>query len=377
MSEFWVILLIVVFGLISLEIGFPTAILEVVAGVIGGNILDTSSFAWMDFIANYGILGLMFLAGLEINKDELKKNLGRSSVLALSAYFIPFAAIFALSLLISPDPRGAALIAIALSTTSLALLYPILRERGLLNLEMGHVVLSAAMLIDVFSMISLTAVFAAVNLFSAILLVLLILFMLHAPRIGKKLFARYRENLSEIELKFLLLVLLALLFFAEKVMISEAVLAFLMGFLFSEILEEHEVLVEKLRGIVFAFFSPIFFFKAGSYLKLSTISVTSLLYAAIFLPIALLTKYYSAKLVSRKLFEAGEEFSRFVGLSFNLRLTFGIVAALFGLKLGIIDLEVYTAIIAVIISAAIIASIICKLEGHCPAGSRGRAFNRV
>jgi len=178
-------------------------------------------------------------------------------------------------------------------------------------------------------------------------------------------------------LKFLLLVLLALLFFAERVMISEAVLAFLMGFLFSEILEEHEVLVEKLRGIVFAFFSPIFFFKAGSYLKLSTISVTSLLYIAIFLPIALLTKYYSAKLVFGRLFGASEEFSRFVGLSFNLRLTFGIVAALFGLKLGIIDLEVYTAIIAVIISSAIIASIICKLEGHCPAGSRGRGFNRV
>ena len=377
MSEFWVILLIVVFGLISLEIGFPTAILEVVAGVIGGNILDTSSFAWMDFIANYGILGLMFLAGLEINKDELKKNLGRSSVLALSAYFIPFAVVFALSLLISPDLRRAALIAIALSTTSLALLYPILRERGFLNLEMGHVVLSAAMLIDVFSMISLTVVFVAVNLFSAMLLVLLILFMWHAPRIGRKLFARYRENLSEIELKFLLLVLLALFFFAERVMISEAVLAFLMGFLFSEILEEHEVLVEKLRGIVFAFFSPIFFFKAGSYLKLSTISVMSLLYVAVFLPVALLTKYYSAKLVSRKLFGVGEEFSRFVGLSFNLRLTFGIVAALFGLELGIIDLEVYTAIIAVIISSAIIASIICKLEGHCPAGSRGRAFNRV
>jgi len=377
MSELWVILLVVIFGLISLEMGFPTAILEIVAGVIGGNILDTSSFAWMDFIANYGILGLMFLAGLEIDKDELRKNLGRSSALALSAYFIPFAAIFALSLLVSPDLRRAALIAIALSTTSLALLYPILRERGFLNLEMGHVVLSAAMLIDVFSMISLTAVFVAVNLFTAVLLMVLAFFMWHAPRIGKRLFARYRENLSEIELKFLLLVLLALLFFAERVMISEAVLAFLMGFLFSEILEEHEILVEKLRGIVFAFFSPIFFFKAGSYLKFSALGVMSLLYIAVFLPAALLTKYYSAKLVFRKLFGASEEFSRFVGLSFNLRLTFGIVAALFGLELGIIDLEIYTAIIAVIISSAIIASIICRLEGHRPAGSGDRDSTRI
>ena len=363
MNELLVILLIVLFGIVSLEAGFSTAVLEIVAGMIGGNLLDVSSFRWMDFIANYGLLGLMFLAGLEIDKDELRRHFRRSSILALAAYFIPFILVFSSSFLLISDLRKSALIAIALSTTSLALLYPILRERGLLNLEIGHVILSAAMLIDVLSMISLTLVFAAIDYLSIIFLLMLVAFMWHAPRLGRWLFARYRENLSEIELKFLLLVLLALLFFAERVMISEAVLAFMMGFLFSEILEEHGLIVEKLKGIIFAFFSPIFFFKAGSYLKFSSLSLESLIYIAILLPIALLAKYYSAKIVFRKLFGVGEALSRFVGLSFNLRLTFGIVAALFGLELGVISLEIYTAIITVIISSAIISSLVGRMSG--------------
>lgn len=181
------------------------------------------------------------------------------------------------------------------------------------------------------------------------------------PQDWEMAFARYSENLAEIELRF---ILLALLFFAERVMVSEAVLAFIMGLLFSEILEEHEILVEKLKGIIFAFFSPIFFFKAGSFLRLSSISLTSLLYIAVLLPAAFFSKYYASKLVFRKLFGAGERFSRFVGLSFNLRLTFGIVAALLGLELGLISLEIYAAIVTIIISSALISSIVSRLRGY-------------
>ncbi|RLG05119.1 MAG: hypothetical protein DRN61_01560 [Thaumarchaeota archaeon] len=364
MNELWMILLIVVFGVLSLEIGFSTAILEIVAGVIGGNLFGGISPSWMSFIANYGLLGLMFLAGLEIDRDELKKHFRRSSILALSAYLIPFIVIFATALAITLDLGQSTLIAISLSTTSLALLYPLLRERGYLNLEIGHVILSAAMLVDIFSMISLSIAFSAITYLSLIFLIILALFMFHAPRVGRWLFARYSENLAEIELKFILLVLLALLFFAERVMISEAVLAFIMGFLFSEILEEHEMLVEKLKGIIFAFFSPIFFFKAGSLLKISSVNPMSLLYIAALLPTAFLSKYYASKLVFRKLFGAGEHLSRFVGLSFNLRLTFGIVTALFGLELGLISPEIYAAIVAIIILSALISSIANRLKGY-------------
>ena len=360
MKELWVILLIVSFGFLSLEIGLSTAILEIVAGIIGGNLFDIGSLPWIDFMANYGILGLMFLAGLELDKEELKKHAKHSLLLASSAYFIPFCVIFAATLpIFNLDLRQSALVAIALSTTSLALLYPILRERGLLNLQIGHVIMAAAMLIDIWSMISLTVIFAAIDYVTISFFAILVLFMWYTPKLGRWLFSRYRENLAEMELKFLLLILLTLLFFAERVMVSEAVLAFMMGFLFSEVLEEHGALVDKLKGIVFAFFSPIFFFKAGSFMKFSIMNSTNLILAAALLPLAFLSKYFSSKIVFKKL-RGGESISKFVGIIFNFRLTFGIVSALFGLKAGIINIETYTAIITVIIVSALISSIITR-----------------
>jgi len=297
-----------------------------------------------------------------LDKEELKKHAKHSLLLASSAYFVPFCVIFLATLpIFNLDIKQSALVAIALSTTSLALLYPILRERGLLNLQIGHVIMAAAMLIDIWSMISLTIIFAAIDYVTISFFAVLILFMWYAPKLGRWLFSRYRENLAEMELKFLLLILLALLFFAEKVMVSEAVLAFMMGFLFSEVLEEHGTLVDKLKGIVFAFFSPIFFFKAGSFMKFSIMNSTSLIVAAFLLPLSFFSKYLSSKVVFKRL-RGGESLSKFVGVIFNFRLTFGIVSALFGLKAGIINPETYTAVITVIIASALISSIITRKE---------------
>ena len=363
MQDLWIILLIVLFGVFSLELGISTAILEIIAGVVGGNILDVTSSPWIDFMANYGILGLMFLAGLEVDKEELKKYAKRSITFASCAYFIPLISLFVLSMLIfNLDLRKSAIVAIALSTTSLALLYPVLKERGLLDLQVGHVILSSAMLIDVWSMLSLTVIFAMPDWITLLFLGILVAFMWYVPKLGKWLFSRYRENLSEIELKFLLFILLALLFFSEHVMVSEAVLAFVMGFLFSELLGEHEVVVDKLKGMVFAFFSPIFFFKAGSFMKISNFSSASILLTLILFPAAFLSKYISSKAAFNRLCKASRTLSEFVGASFNFRLTFGIVSALFGLKYGIISTETYTAIISVIILSAIFSTVILKAK---------------
>ena len=77
MNELIIPLLIVIFGIISLEIGMAAPIFEIIAGLVGVNIFQLSDVPWMDFMANFGILGLMFFAGLEVDKDVLKRNAGR------------------------------------------------------------------------------------------------------------------------------------------------------------------------------------------------------------------------------------------------------------------------------------------------------------
>lgn len=61
-------LIIVVFDMISLEIGMNAPIFEVIARVIGANVFQLTKVPWIDFIANFGMLSLMFFAGLEVDQ---------------------------------------------------------------------------------------------------------------------------------------------------------------------------------------------------------------------------------------------------------------------------------------------------------------------
>lgn len=185
MKEILVGLLIVAFGLLSLEIGVAAPILEIVAGVIGANLFQLTGMAWMDFIANFGILGLMFFAGLEVDREELKRNAGEASLVALSAYFIPFTATFLVTWVgFGFKVESSALTAVALSTTSLALVYPILKKRGMLEEKIGHILITSAMIIDVLSMISLAVLFRAFDNLTIIFFIITVLFMYHAPKLG-------------------------------------------------------------------------------------------------------------------------------------------------------------------------------------------------
>lgn len=358
-------LLIVVFGIISLEIGMSAPILEIIAGIIGANIFQLTEVPWVDFIANFGILGLMFFAGLEVDKDELKEHFGTSIAIASASYLAPFILVLSIaSLAFGFSLKSSALIAISLSTTSLALVYPILKERRMLEEKTGHIILTSAMLIDVFSMISLAVIFGAFDEVTIVFLIITAIFLYQAPRLGKWLFSRYSDNIIEFETKFVLLVLLSLLFFSERIMVSEAVLAFIMGFFFSEILEKHQMVAEKLRGIVFGFMSPIFFFKAGSYMTVNNFNLQTVIFTSAFFPAAYLAKYFFSKILLTKLGLPDRHLGKFLGLIFNFRLTFGIVAALFGFEAGIITRSVYTAVVAIIIISSILSSVLIRMQAR-------------
>lgn len=57
----------VVAGVVGLDLGISTAITEVMAGLLLGVALDVSSMQWLDFLAHFGMLGLMFMAGFEVD----------------------------------------------------------------------------------------------------------------------------------------------------------------------------------------------------------------------------------------------------------------------------------------------------------------------
>lgn len=361
-DSFLVALLVIIAGIISIEAGISTAIFEILAGVIGANVLGIESVDWLNFLANFGLLGIMFFAGFETNGEMIKKYYKKSLSIGLASYIVPFALIFVLAFLIfNLELRSSFLIGIAMSTTSLALVYPLLKERGILNRKNGQILLTSAMVVDILSMLSLSLIFGGFGRYTIIFIIAILVSLYLLPRLGRWLFSRYESGITQFKVRFILLVLLALGFFSEKAGVHAAILAFVAGFVFSELLEEHEVLEEKLRGLVFGFLAPLFFLKAGLAVNLSLINMNTLFLVCLLTIVAFIGKFFGTFYVTKKYLK---KTAKFAGFLFNFRLSFGIIVAIFGLSTGLINESFYIAIITTIILTSLISSAFLKIIPH-------------
>ena len=155
---------------------------------------------------------------------------------------------------------------------------------------------------------------------TAIFLLVAVPMIIGLPHIGKWIFRRYRGSLVEFELHFLLVLLIAMGFMAEKIGgIHPAVVAFALGIVMSEIVEEHEELEQKLKGIVFSLLAPAFFLHAGMQLNIRLMTVDLLWMASVFFVVACGLKF-SAPLCR---FDGCLTWGKVAGLLFNYRLSLG------------------------------------------------------
>ena len=183
------------------------------------------------------------------------------------------------------------------------------------------------------------------------------------------IFRRYQGSLVEFELRFLMVLLISMGFMADHVGgIHPAVVAFLIGLVMGEVVEEHGEVEKKLRAIVFSLLAPVFFLSAGMEVDLTLVSSDILLQFLLLLVLAVGLKFAGTALATRWL--VGHS-SRFLGLLFNYRLAFGIVTAKVGREAGVINDAQYTIIMLVIISSALLPALLLgdrpnELEGSDP-----------
>ena len=355
-----IIFLILVSAVVSIEVGLSVALLEIFAGVVAGNLFGDVTSPWMEFLANFGILGLMFFAGFETDEALLRKHFRSSLLIGVSSYVVPFVLVAVTALFVFNLPiRAALLVAIGLSTTSLALVYSVLADRDSINETWGQILLSSAMVVDVLSMLSLTIVFEGFRLSAVVVLVLVLVFIVSLSRVGRWVFSRYRVDRVEFKVRFVLLVLLGLELASESAHVHVALLAFVTGIVFSEMMEEHEALEDKLRSIVFGFMSPLFFFKAGSTLKLGSLDGQTLVMILVFGALAFGAKYLATYFSVRAVLP--RPLARFSALVFNFRLTFGIIVATFGLSEGLIGDTLYTALLGTVLGTLVVASVLIRV----------------
>ena len=129
-------------NLISIWTGISVALIEIFVGVIAGNFLGLhASTEWINFFALLGSGVLTFLAGAEIDPRSLKANLRASGLIGVLSFGVPFAVVWLFAQFVLGWPLPQAQIAgIALSTTSVAVVYAVMIEGGYSDTAMGKTI---------------------------------------------------------------------------------------------------------------------------------------------------------------------------------------------------------------------------------------------
>ncbi len=352
--------------LISIWLRVATALSEIIVGtvaqlVIGALIGSTlgADQPWIKFLSGTGAIVLTFLAGTELDPTVFRAKWKEAVAIGFISFLAPFLGCTAIGYyLLDWTPKASWLAGVAMSTTSVAVVYAVMLELGLNRTDFGKAVLAACFVTDLGTVIALGAIFAPFTMRTATFVGVALPFFLILPYLTPWFFKRYGGRPSELETKYLLLILFglgSLAVWAE----SEAVLpAYLVGMVLAGTVGKDHQLIRRLRTLTFGLLTPFYFIRAGSY-----VSIPALLSA----PIPLLAMFLG-KMITKivgvypatKAYKYAQKEGIYTTLLMSTGLTFGSISALFGLSHGVIDQTQYSVMIAAVIASAVVPTIIAN-----------------
>jgi Kef-type K+ transport system membrane component KefB len=349
--------LIFVASFFSVELGLSVAIIEMSLGVIGGNFLGLHPTPWITYLAGFGGILLTFLAGAEVDTQVMKAKFKESFLIGLVSFLAPFlGALFYAHYLLGWSWPAAEIAGVALSTTSLAVVYAVLVETGLTNTEMGKILMAATFFTDLGTTLALTLLFLEFNWFTLVFLGVSALLILIIPRVYPWICQRYGDRVIEPEIKFLFLILVVFMFFA-KVGASHAILpAFVLGLAMSNNFMENRTLQRRLRVVAFAIITPFFFINGGMNISLKLLLVNFGLLVQMLL-VKQITKIFGVYPLAKKYLP---ENAMYTTLLMSTGLTMGTISSVFGLTAGFINRAQFSVLVAVVVLSAIIPTFIAQ-----------------
>ncbi len=353
-------------SLISIRIGISVALVEIFLGFVAGNCgayFGSAIFqpnAWINFLAGFGSVVLTFLAGAEIEPESFRRQIKPTLAIGIISFVFPFLAAWAYTHYVSGWNWQACQIAgIALSTTSMAVVYAVMVETGLNETELGKLILSACFITDLGTVLALGLIFANYDYWLVIFAVVTGVALWRLPAICRRVFARWGGRVSEPEIKFIFLVLCLLGALAVTAR-SEAVLpAYLFGMVIAGLFVHDKVLIHRMRAIVFALLTPFFFLKAGTLVALPALIAGFGLLVALFF-VKVIAKIIGV-LPTCRAFRMPWRESNYTTLMMATGLTFGSIASLFGFNYGYINQAQYSILVTVVIASAVIPTVIAQI----------------
>jgi Kef-type K+ transport system membrane component KefB len=342
---------------ISVELGISVALIELGLGVIVGNAFQLDVPSWLSFIGSFAGIVLTFLAGAEVDVPQLRREWRASLSIGLVSFFAPFAVVGLLAYYALDWTRKQAEIGgLALSTTSLAVVYAVLVETGLSRELVGKRLMSATFVTDIATVAGLTVLFVKPTVWIVPFVVVSVALIVGLPRIAPSFFSRYGDRVIEPEIKLVFACLLCLTWLGTRANSQAALPAFILGLVLSSHYVQHRREQDRMRVVAFAFLTPFFFLKGGMNVSASALSanlgVVLLLFAGKMVP-KLLGVYPLARRYT-------SPHAVFTTLLMSTGLTFGTITSLYGLSAGIIDRTQFSLLIAVVVASAIVPTVIAQ-----------------
>lgn len=343
------------------------ALIEITVGVVAAAIVNHfigpdamgADLPWLKFVAGTGAILLTFLAGAELEPTTLKAKWKEVTLIGLVGFFAPFLGCAAVArFVLGWDPQASWLAGVALSTTSMAVVYAVMLEFGFNRTEFGKGILGACFINDLGTVIALGLIFAPFTYKTILFIVACAVAFAVLPWTTRLLTRLYGFKTAAIRTKWVLFVLFglgALALWAG----SEAVLpAYIAGMVLAGTVSKDNFYIRRLRTLTVGFLTPFYFLRAGTLVSLPALAAAPLVFLALF----------GGKVASKifglypftGLFRQDKRERWYTTLLMSTGLTFGTISALYGLSHNIVTKGQYSFLVAAVIASALVPTMIAN-----------------
>ena len=359
--------LAVVSTIIANHLKMSMALVEICVGIAVGFAADRfcgpdalgANVEWLKFLAASGAVLLTFLAGAELEPAVLRAKWKEVTVVGLFSFAVPFLGCAALAYyLLGWDSRASWLAGVALSTTSMAVVYAVMLETRFNRTEYGMGILGACFVTDLGTVIALGLIFAPFTYKTVVFVVVSALVIGMLPFLTNRISRRYAHRTAAIRAKWVLLVLFGLGALALWSG-SEAVLpAYIAGMVLAGMASEDRLWVRRMRTLTIGFLTPFYFIRAGSLVALPALIAAPAVFLILFAGKVAAKIFGLYPIIGMFREERSERW--YYTLMMSTGLTFGTISALYGFTHGIINETQYSFLVATVIGSAVIPTLIAN-----------------
>ncbi len=354
-------------AIVAHHIRVSMALVEICLGMVAAWVAEQffhpealgTSQEWLRFVASVGAVVLTFLAGAELDPASMRLKLKEVLVVGLFGFFSPFLGCMLLArYVLGWDSSASWLAGIALSTTSMAVVYAVMLETGFNKTEFGKGILGACFVNDLGTVIALGLLFAPFTWKTAVFVAACVLVVSGLPFLMPRLIQSYGNRTAAIRTKFILLILFGLGALAIWSG-SEAVLpAYLAGMALAEAVGRDHSYTRRLRTLTLGFLAPFYFIRAGALASLPAILAAPGVFLLLFGGKAVSKILGLVPIVGMFRSDAKERW--YYTLMMSTGLTFGTISAMYGYNHGIVDRTQYSLLVAAVIASAVVPTLLAN-----------------